>query len=448
MAIKLRIDGIDHREDSYENAGSTTCDSTGQNSGSTPWQTGYDCGSAVERSGSSNYISFPPNSWHFIEIWLHERDTTNPSAYPLALNASASLVYMDRRYGGIDPFPRSALSKSVPRKISASYTTNAQTSIPMLTASVDTASAVTGSQVDSATSISSGGKFSFYESGTALGSCQNLTSVNGSASCNLDTVTATKRYFKVVFTPDSSTASTDLQYNVFATTIWDGVVLAGKLPNAKLRIGQYIAFTGVSSYPLNVYGEGTIYGAITRTLVDSGTAKCTLDASQYFLTASRVGSCSVSASAAGDATHLSESTTATIYWIQWSDAYATRVASTPTEIVLQHQTQITKYNFDTLTVTSYKNGSGTTVTEISAGSQLRIIGDGFNPSDNTTEVVFGNAEIVDMTYSTPALQVVSDGSGGYYLLVTVPSAATTDAVIVNSRKGTAAGPVLTISGAG
>ena len=215
-----------------------------------------------------------------------------------------------------------------------------------------------------------------------------------------------------------------------------------KANQAKLTIGQYTAFVGVSTYPINVYG-GSGTGAISRTLSAPGSANCTLQ-SGLFVQAASVGSCTITAVKAADTNYLAETATAAIYWVQWSDAYATRVPSVPTGIDLQHKTQITKYNYETLTVTSYKDGFGNPVTSITANSQLRIIGDGFNAADTTTEVVFGNAEIVDMNYSSPALQVVSDGSGGYYLLVTVPSGAGTDNVVVNSAKGTAMGPVLTI----
>lgn len=385
---------------------------------------------------ASNGMSLTRNSWHYVQIWLHEN--TGAAALNLYWQAGSTA-----QPGSWTLVPRANISRTVPRTLNFDTST---VSSGVLSATVDTSTSVRGGPNATSTLMSSGGTFAFYESGTVISGCGAVVSVNGRAQCNLSTVpnAASKQYYRIEFTPELSSSASDIQHNVYTRTLWTEIVTLGKAKNAKLFIGQYIAFTGLSTYPLNVYGDGTIYGAITRSLIDSGTANCQFDASKFFITASRVGSCTVSASAAGDATHFAETTTATIYWIQWSDAYATRVASTPTEIVLQHQTQITKYNFDTLTVTSYKNGSGTTVTEISAGSQLRIIGDGFNPSDNTTEVVFGNAEIVDMTYSTPALQVVSDGSGGYYLLVTVPSAAITDAVIVNSRKGTAAGPILTI----
>jgi hypothetical protein len=215
-----------------------------------------------------------------------------------------------------------------------------------------------------------------------------------------------------------------------------------KASQAPLSLGQYTAFVGISTYPLNVYG-GSGTGALSRTLAAPGSANCTLQ-SGMFVQASTVGSCSITVVKAADTNYFAETTTASIYWVTWSDAYATRVPSSPTEIVLQHKTQITKYNYDTLTVTSYKDGFGNPVTSISRNSQIRIIGDGFSPSDTTTEVVFGNAEIVDSLYSSPALQVISDGSGGYYILVTVPSGATSDYVVVNSAKGTARGPMLTI----
>jgi hypothetical protein len=138
---------------------------------------------------------------------------------------------------------------------------------------------------------------------------------------------------------------------------------------------------------------------------------------------------------------LSETATATIYWIQWSDAYATRVPSTPTEIVLNHETAITKYNYETLTVTTYQNSSGVTITSIATGATLRIIGDGFDPAAAYTEVVFfNNSEALDLT---SGLQVISSG-GSNYLQLTVPSGAESGIVTVNSAKGTARGPSLTI----
>jgi hypothetical protein len=235
-------------------------------------------------------------------------------------------------------------------------------------------------------------------------------------------------YYETITATDSVTASTSL-----ALTI-----TVDKSRQATLSIGQYNAFVGVSSYPINVYG-GSGTGAVTRSRTSEGTAGCTLT-SGMFLSAARPGTCTVQAVKAGDTNYLSETATATIYWIQWSDAYATRTPSTPNEIVLNHQTAITKYNYDTLTVTSYQNSSGVTITSISTGATLRIIGDGFSPTAAYTEVVFASMDAVDLS---SGLQVISSG-GSNYLQLTIPSGATTGAITVNSPKGTAVGPSLTI----
>lgn len=422
MGIRYKIDGVDHTSPAvwadYENVGSFQS----------------------QRMSFYTNFTWAPRSWHFVEFWAHERDPTTSRTGNLRANFSINWRLSN---GSVVPIPRQYVSKSVPRTISTSLATNSQSSTPTLTASVDTNSTVIGGVNDSTTAMSMGGKFSFFENGQPLTGCQNVNSSNGTATCAISTVpdSIPRRYFRVEFIPDSSTAFTDTQYNVFATTIWDGVILSGRVPNAKLRIGQYLAFIGVSSYPLNVYGDGPIYGAITRTLTDSGTANCVLDATRYFLTASRVGSCTVAVNAAGDSLRLPETATATIYWFQWSDAYATRAPSSPTEIVLNHSTAITKYNYDTLTVTSYQNSSGVTITSIATGATLRIIGDGFSPTAAYTEVVFASMDYVDLT---SGLQVVSSG-GSNYLQLTVPSGVTSGAITVNSPKGTAFGPVLTIT---
>jgi hypothetical protein len=251
-----------------------------------------------------------------------------------------------------------------------------------------------------------------------------------SATLTLASTLTAGSYSDTITVTDSVTATTSLRLTI---TI-------NKARQATLSIGQYNAFVGVSSYPINVYG-GSGTGAVTRSRTSEGTAGCTLT-SGMFLSAARPGTCTVQAVKAGDTNYLSETATATIYWIQWSDAYATRVASTPNEIVLNHQTAITKYNYDTLTVTSYQNSSGVTITSISTGATLRIIGDGFDPVAAYTEVVFfNNSEALDLT---SGLQVISSG-GSNYLQLTVPTGAQSGIITVNSPKGTARGPSLTIT---
>jgi hypothetical protein len=252
------------------------------------------------------------------------------------------------------------------------------------------------------------------------------TAVLSVAATNLTVGT----YYETLTATDSASATTTL-----ALTI-----TVDKSNQAALSIGQYNAYPGISTYPLNVYG-GSGTGTVTRSLSSAGSAGCTL-ASSMFLSATTAGTCTVQAVKAADTNYYAETATATIYWIQWSDAYATRVPSTPTEIVLNHQTAITKYNFETLTVTSYQNSSGVTITTVATGATLRIIGDGFSPTAAYTEVVFASMDSIDLT---TGLSVVSNGSGGYYLQLTVPSGVTSGAVTVNSPKGTAVGPSLTIT---
>jgi hypothetical protein len=141
---------------------------------------------------------------------------------------------------------------------------------------------------------------------------------------------------------------------------------------------------------------------------------------------------------AGDTNYLSETATATIYWIQWSDAYATRVPSTPTEIVLDHQTGITKYSHDTLTVTSYTDTATVpnTITSARVGQTIRIVGTGFSSTAAYTEVNFTNME--DMP--TPS-KIEST-----FIELAIPPGSQTGQVIVNMPgKSPAYGPVLTIT---
>jgi hypothetical protein len=256
-----------------------------------------------------------------------------------------------------------------------------------------------------------------------------------SATLTLAPTLTAGSYSETITVTDSVTATTSLRITI---TI-------NKARQASLSIGQYNAFVNSSKYPINVYG-GTTSAIPSRSLIDSGTAGCSIDSSAL-VTAARVGTCSVRAVKAGDDNYLPETATATIYWIQWSDAYATRTGP-PTEIVLNHQTAITKYNYDTLTVTSYQNASKATVTTIGRGQTLRLVGDGFS-SDSYIEVLFAN---MASRYIPPAgepnrfseMQVVTE-SGINFLQFTVPNDAVSGPVTVNSPKGTAVGPTLTIT---
>jgi hypothetical protein len=216
-------------------------------------------------------------------------------------------------------------------------------------------------------------------------------------------------------------------------------VTINKAFQAKLSIGQYQAFAGISTYPLNVYG-GTGTGVLTRTLTDTGTANCTLS-SDMFVTASSVGICTVRAVKDGGVNYFTETATVTIYWMSFIDRYINVAPSTPTDLGLSGSTAVTKFTYETFTVLSFANGSGSAVTSASIGSTLRIIGTGFNASDSTTEVFFGMTSI-----SAPSLAFNVTNPLANYIQLTVPVDAETDRVVIRSTKGWATSPgTLTIT---
>lgn len=216
-------------------------------------------------------------------------------------------------------------------------------------------------------------------------------------------------------------------------------VTINKAFQTKLSIGQYQAFSGISTYPLNVYG-GTGTGLLTRTLTDTGTANCTLS-NDMFVTASSVGICTVRAVKDGGVNYFTETATVTIYWMSFIDRYINVAPSTPTDLGLSGSTAITKFTYETFTVLSFANGSGSAVTSASIGSILRIIGTGFNASDSTTEVFFGMTSV-----SAPLLAFNVTNPLANYIQLTVPVDAETDRVVVRSAKGWATSPgTLTIT---
>jgi len=216
-------------------------------------------------------------------------------------------------------------------------------------------------------------------------------------------------------------------------------VTINKAFQAKLSVGQYDAYPGISSYPLNVYG-GTGLGSVTRTLVDTGTAGCALSGI-LILTATNAGTCTVRAVKDGGSNYFMETTTATIYWIPFINRYIASAPATPTDLGLSGSTAFTKLTYETFTVLSFANGSGSAVSSASVGSILRIIGTGFNASDSTTEVFFGMTSV-----SAPLLAFNVVNPLANYIQLTVPTDAETDRVVIRSSKGWATSPgTLTIT---
>jgi hypothetical protein len=208
-----------------------------------------------------------------------------------------------------------------------------------------------------------------------------------------------------------------------------------------LTVGQYDAYPGISTYPLNIYG-GSGPGILTRTLVSGGSAGCSM-VQDLFITAASVGTCDVRVEKAGTGNYFAESTTATIYWMTFVNRYIPSVPATPTDFGLSGSVAIEKRSYETFTVSSFANGSGSAVTSVAMNSVMRIIGMGFNSSDETTEVIIGFSSIPksSLTFNT-------SNPAANYVQFTVPNDLDLGAndVAMKSRKGWAfASGVLTVT---
>jgi len=199
-----------------------------------------------------------------------------------------------------------------------------------------------------------------------------------------------------------------------------------------ITIGQYDAYPGISSYPLNVYG-GSGPGTLTRTLVSAGTAGCSL-ASSFILTATSVGTCTVKAEKAGTRNYIVESTTATIYWITLATNYATQTLGGNHAIPLNGGNQIV-VRTETLTASAFSNTSGGAITSAAVGTTIRINSTGFaglTPSSlSVTFKPYEDAVITDVTST--------------YVEVVIPTGATTGVIIVDSPRGVVYTQSFTIS---
>jgi len=251
-----------------------------------------------------------------------------------------------------------------------------------------------------------------------------------STGCSLSTETITA----ILVTGNcvvTSTISTGTNYESATSTYLIVTIL--KANQAPLSIGNYTAFPNISTYPLNVYG-GTGLGSVTRTLSSAGSANCSLR-DGMFLTATSIGTCAVRAVKAGGTNYFDETTTATIYWVPFITNYVSSSSSVPTSIPLTGQTGFERRTYDTFTVISFADETGTALTSIKANSKLRVIGTGFVASDATTQVFFGIESVSHsgLTFNT------SDPLANYVLL-TVPTDAETDRVVMRSVKGWATSP--------
>jgi hypothetical protein len=181
--------------------------------------------------------------------------------------------------------------------------------------------------------------------------------------------------------------------------------------------------------------------------VDTGTANCALSGT-LILTASNVGTCTVRAVKDGGINYFTETTTATIYWMTFVNRYTNSGPTTPTDLGLSGSTGFEKRTYETFTVLSFANGSGTAVTSAAKDSVIRIIGTGFNSSDDTTEVIIGFFSIPKSSLTFNTTNPLAN-----YVQFTLPDNADLDLganeVAMKSRKGWAyASGLLTVTAAG
>jgi hypothetical protein len=238
------------------------------------------------------------------------------------------------------------------------------------------------------------------------------------------------------------TLSSPASLNNYQAVEYVGTTLTiNKARQRALTVGQYDAYPGISTYPLNIYG-GSGPGLITRTLVSGGSAGCSM-VQDLFITAASVGTCEVQVEKAGTSNYFAESTTATIYWMTFINRYIPSLPTTPTDLGLSGSVAIEKRSYEAFTVSSFTNGSGSAVTSAAMNSVMRVIGTGFNSSDETTEVIIGFSSI-----QKSSLIFDTSDPAANYVQFTVPNDLDLGAndVAMKSRKGWAfASGLLTIT---
>ena len=86
-----------------------------------------------------------------------------------------------------------------------------------------------------------------------------------------------------------------------------------------------------------------------------------------------------------------------------------------------------KRTYETFTVASFANETGTAVTSIKANTKMRVIGTGFVSTDTGTEVYFGLASVPHAGLTFNTVDPMAN-----YVLLTVPADAETDRVSMYS----------------
>jgi hypothetical protein len=321
---------------------------------------------------------------------------------------------------------------------SVTATTSQMVSISISKADTITVTATPSTTTYNASSIIPAYVVSGLKNGETATATNNFLGINGTTYATTTTPPTNAGNYR--FTPSDIVLSVGASLNNYQNVTYESAtVTINKAFQAKLSIGQYDAFPGISSYPINVYG-GTGLGSVTRTLVETGTANCALSGT-LILTAANVGTCTVRAVKDGGVNYFNETSTATIYWINFINRYTPSGPTTPTDLGLSGSTGFERRSYETFTVLSFANGSGSAVTSAAKGSVMRIIGTGFNSSDDTTEVIIGFFSIPKSSLTFNTTNPLAN-----FVEFTLPNSSDLDAgandVAMKSRKGWAFAPSL------
>jgi hypothetical protein len=264
--------------------------------------------------------------------------------------------------------------------------------------------------------------------------CHSVDSCTAYSSTTMPTNAGTYR-----LTPSALTLSSGSLSNYEGVTYAAGLLTINKVNQTPIQIGQYDAFPGISTYPLNVYG-GTGTGVMRRTLTSAGTANCTLT-NMMFINSTSPGKCDVRVTKAADFNYFMETATATIYWIPFINRYTNSGPTTPTDLGLSGSTGFEKRTYETFTVLSFANGSGTAVTSAAKNTVMRVIGTGFDANDSTTEVIIGFFSIPRSSLTFNTTNPLAN-----FVEFTLPNSSDLDTgandVAMKSRKGWAFAPSL------
>jgi hypothetical protein len=208
-------------------------------------------------------------------------------------------------------------------------------------------------------------------------------------------------------TPSSFTLLNGADIANYAGVIYESAtVVIDRAPQVGLTIGQYNAFRGISTYPVNVYG-GSDIGVITVSVIDPSTSGCTF-VSERALTAVNVGSCTIEVVKAGTRNYLTETATATFYWIEWVANNTVQALPGANTTPVAGGNSVEKSEV-IVTANSFTNTSGGGITSASVGNTIRILITGYEGLDPLDiEVIFRPYQYVDVisALTTTYIQVV------------------------------------------